>query len=339
MYFTDHCNPSALKPVHCFPWHARHCTNAVPTPTHLPPHARTLVAEIVIVTPLGELSNFQSLNSLMSLFRNHCCCISLSLKMTNGCRCRPSAEIYSMMIVYSYLPGFFLKVLYFSTMLNIRLLAPMLYIRPVSSIFYWSACMTFLIIDRSKNGNYAWITSVVALLIWAISIRRVWRVLTDGLYCKNLFNQCFPIPAVEPPARRIRLTNIWICAYVGPRPRASCIRIHSANRFSWIGDSFCSDVYMSILDCRPVRRCRKMALVCHSRVQRVGAEYPCLPRLSRLRARFLCTKALVRFRIGCMSNLRAVRLELAVLLSFEKGWSKFWWCVASGGASLPGVGT
>ncbi len=26
MHFTDHCNPSALKPVHCFPWHVRHCT-------------------------------------------------------------------------------------------------------------------------------------------------------------------------------------------------------------------------------------------------------------------------------------------------------------------------
>src|SRR6266566_845950 len=28
----------------------RHCTSAVPTPTHLPPHTQTLVAETVIVT-------------------------------------------------------------------------------------------------------------------------------------------------------------------------------------------------------------------------------------------------------------------------------------------------
>ena len=50
-------------------------------------------------------------------------------------------------------------------------------------------------------------------------------------------------------------------------------------------------------------------------------------------------KALTRFEISWISNLTAVRLELTVLLSFEKGWSKFRWCAASGGAPLPGVGT
>ena len=31
MQLTDHCNLSAPKPVHCFPWHARHCTSVAPT--------------------------------------------------------------------------------------------------------------------------------------------------------------------------------------------------------------------------------------------------------------------------------------------------------------------
>ncbi len=30
MYFTDYCNPSVLKPVHCYPWYARYCTSVVP---------------------------------------------------------------------------------------------------------------------------------------------------------------------------------------------------------------------------------------------------------------------------------------------------------------------
>src|SRR6266566_5808635 len=65
------------------------------------------------VQPFGELSNFQSLNSSMPSSGNHCCCISLPLKMTNGCRCRPLAEIHSMIVVYSRRPGSFLKVLRF----------------------------------------------------------------------------------------------------------------------------------------------------------------------------------------------------------------------------------
>ncbi len=50
MYFTDHCNPSALKPIHCFPWYTRHYTSIAFIPTYLPPHALTLVTKIVIVT-------------------------------------------------------------------------------------------------------------------------------------------------------------------------------------------------------------------------------------------------------------------------------------------------
>ncbi len=178
--------------------------------------------------------------------------------MTNGCRYRPLVEIHSMIIVYSRRPGSFLKVLHFSTIPNIRPLAPIPCIKPVSSIFYRSACITFLIAGRSRNGNHTWITSMMAPLTQAISIQRVWRVLTDGLYRKNPFNQCFPTPAVEPPAKRIRLANVRICACVGPRPRASCTRIHSASRLSWIGDSFYSDAYALVLDCRPARRYRKM---------------------------------------------------------------------------------
>ncbi len=184
------------------------------------------------VQPFRELSNFQFLNSSISFSGNHCCCISLLLKMTRGCRCQLLAEIYSMIVVHSRRLGFFLKVLHFSTIPNIRSLAPIPCIRPVSFIFHRSAYITFLMAGRSRSGNHVCIALVVALLIQAASIRRVWRVLTDGLRRKNPSNQCFPIPAVEPPARRIRLTNIRICAYVGPRLRASCIRIHSANRLS-----------------------------------------------------------------------------------------------------------
>ncbi len=49
MQFTDHCNPSALKFVHCFLWYIRHCTSVVLTPTHLSPHAQTLAAKTMIV--------------------------------------------------------------------------------------------------------------------------------------------------------------------------------------------------------------------------------------------------------------------------------------------------
>src|SRR6266699_875556 len=52
MHLTDHYNPSALKPVHCFPCHVRHCISTAPTPTHLPQHAQTLAAETVIVTAM-----------------------------------------------------------------------------------------------------------------------------------------------------------------------------------------------------------------------------------------------------------------------------------------------
>ena len=116
------------------------------------------------VQPFRKLSNFQSLNFSMSSSGNYCCCTSLPLKMTNGCRCRPLAEIHSMIVVHSRRPGSFLKVLRFSAIPNIRLLAPIFCIRPISSIFYRSACMTFLIAGRSKSGNHAWITLVVALL-------------------------------------------------------------------------------------------------------------------------------------------------------------------------------
>ena len=137
-----------------------------------------------------------------------------------------------MIVVHSRRPGSFLKVLRFSAMPSTRPLAPIPCIRPVSSIFYRSACMTFLIAGRSKSGNYTWIISIVASLIQTASIRRVWRVLIYGLCRKNPSNQCFPTPAVEPPAKRIRLANVRICTYVGPRPRASYTRIHSANRLS-----------------------------------------------------------------------------------------------------------
>ena len=152
--------------------------------------------------------------------------------MTNGCRCRPLAETHSMIVVYSRRPGSFLKVLRFSAIPNTRPLAPIPCIRPVSSIFHRSACITFLMAGKSKSGNYACIASVVAPLTRTASIRRVWKVLTYRLHRKNLSNQCFLIPAVEPPAKRIRFTNIRIYACIGPKLRASCTRIHSANRLS-----------------------------------------------------------------------------------------------------------
>ncbi len=160
------------------------------------------------VQPFEELSNFQSLKASMFSSGNHCCYMSLPLKITSGYRCRLSAEIYSMIIVYLRQPGSFLKVLRFSTIPNTRPLAPIPCIKPVSSIFHRSAYITFLIAGRSKSGNHVYIASVVAPLIRAASIRRVWRVLTDGLHRKNPFNQYFPTPAIEPPARRIRLVNV-----------------------------------------------------------------------------------------------------------------------------------
>ncbi len=137
-----------------------------------------------------------------------------------------------MMIVYSHRPESFLKVLRFSAMPSTRPLAPISCIRPVSFIFHRSAYITFLMAGKSKSGNHTWITSIVAPLTRTASIQRVWRVLTCGLRRKNPSNQCFPTPAVEPPPRKIRLTNVRICAYVGPRPRASCTQIYSASRLS-----------------------------------------------------------------------------------------------------------
>ena len=125
------------------------------------------------VQPFGELSNFQFLNSSITSSGNHCCCTSLPLKMTNGCRCRPLAETHSMIVVYSRRPGSFLKVLRFSAIPNTRPLAPIPYIKPVSSIFHRSAYITFLMAGRSKSGNYAYIALVVAPLIRVASIRRV----------------------------------------------------------------------------------------------------------------------------------------------------------------------
>src|SRR6266699_1500448 len=72
------------------------------------------------IQPFGEFSNFQSLNSSIPSSGNYCCYISLPLKMTNGCRCWPLTETYSMIVVYSHRPGSFLKVLRFSTMPNTR---------------------------------------------------------------------------------------------------------------------------------------------------------------------------------------------------------------------------
>src|SRR6266566_4308432 len=63
------------------------------------------------VQPFGKLLNFQSLNSSIPSSGNHCCCTSLPLKMTKGCRCRLLAETHSMMVVHSHRPGSFLKVL------------------------------------------------------------------------------------------------------------------------------------------------------------------------------------------------------------------------------------
>ncbi len=125
-------------------------------------HHTTISSDI---QPFGELSNFQSLNSSILSSGNHCYCISLPLKMTNSCRCRPLTEIHSMIVVYSRRLGSFLKVLHFSAMPSIRLLTPIPCIRSVLSIFHRSAYMTFLIAGRSRNGNHVWITSVVALLI------------------------------------------------------------------------------------------------------------------------------------------------------------------------------
>ena len=222
------------------------------------------------VQPFGELSNFQSLNSSMSSSGNHCCCTSLPLKMTKGCKCRPLAETHSIMVVYSRRPGSFLKVLRFSAMPNTRPLAPIPCMRPVSSIFHRSACITFLIAGRSKNGNHACIALIVTPLTRAASIRRVWRVLTRGLRRKKPSSQCFPTPVAEPPARRIRLANVRICTCVGARPRVSWIQIYSASRFSCTGDNFCWNVCAVVFVCRPANRVATWFGVCYSRVRRVG---------------------------------------------------------------------
>ncbi len=159
----------------------------------------------------------------MSLSRNYCCCIFLPLKMINNYRCRLPAKTYSMMVVYLRWPGFFLKILCFLTISNIIPLASISYIRPISFRFYRSAYIIFLMAGRSKSGNYVYITSVVTLLIRAVSIRRVWRVLTYRLRCKKLSNQCFPMPVAELPTRGIWLVNIWIYIYVGIRLKVFCI--------------------------------------------------------------------------------------------------------------------
>ena len=49
-------------------------------------------------------------------------------------------------------------------------------------------------------------------------------------------------------------------------------------------------------------------------------------------------KALIRLEISWISNLTAVRLELAVLLSFEEGAVIFWLGVEKGGVSRSGGG-
>ena len=106
------------------------------------------------VQPFEKLSNFQSLNSSILSSRNHCCCTSLPLKMTRGYRCWPLAETHSMIVVHSHRPGSFLKILRFSAIPRTRPLASISCIRPVSSIFHRSACITFLIAGKSKNGNH-----------------------------------------------------------------------------------------------------------------------------------------------------------------------------------------
>ena len=106
------------------------------------------------VQPFGELLNFQSLNSSIPSSRNHCCYTSLPLKMTNGWRCRPPAETYSMMVVHSRRLGSFLKVLHFSAIPSIRPLVSISCIRSVSSIFHRSAYIIFLITGKSKSGNH-----------------------------------------------------------------------------------------------------------------------------------------------------------------------------------------
>ncbi len=106
------------------------------------------------VQSFKELSNLQSLKTSISSSGNHYCCTSLPLKMIKRYKCRLLIKIYSMIIVHLYRPGSFLKVLVFSTIPNIRSLALISYIKPVSSIFYRSAYITFLIAGKSKNGNY-----------------------------------------------------------------------------------------------------------------------------------------------------------------------------------------
>jgi len=106
------------------------------------------------VQPFEKLLNFSSLNFSILLSRNYYYYISLSLKMIKGCRYRLLAEIHSMIIVYLYRPGCFLKVLRFLTIPNIRSLTSILYIKLVLSIFHRSVYIIFLIAGRSKSGNY-----------------------------------------------------------------------------------------------------------------------------------------------------------------------------------------
>src|SRR6266699_4683234 len=117
------------------------------------------------VQPFEKLSNFQFFKVSIHSAGNHCFYISLPLKMINRYKCRLLAETHSMIIVYLCRPGSFLKVLRFLVMPNIRPLAPMPCIRPVSSIFHRSAYITFAIAGKLKSENQAYIVLTVAPLI------------------------------------------------------------------------------------------------------------------------------------------------------------------------------
>ncbi len=132
-----------------------------------------LIAMLSNVQPFGKLSNLQSLKASISSSGNYYCYTSLFLKMTRGYRCRPLVKTYSMIVVHLYRPGSFLKVLRFLAMPNIRPLAPIPYIRPVSSIFHRSAYITFSIAGKLKSGNQAYIASTIAPLIRTVSMRWV----------------------------------------------------------------------------------------------------------------------------------------------------------------------
>ena len=131
------------------------------------------IAILSDVQPFEKFSNFQSLKTSILLSGNYCCYTSLPLKMTSKYKCQPPAETHSMIVVHSRRLGSFLKVLRFSTIPNTRPLAPISYMRPISSIFHRSACITFLMAGRSKSGNYAYIALVLTPLTRTASIRRV----------------------------------------------------------------------------------------------------------------------------------------------------------------------